>query len=81
MDRFAAMADGEHALLIALSLALGAAEEEVAQELHLDLLKSKPRAAVAATLARIERKGGGAHAGRKRLVLHTEEFPDRVKNA
>ena len=81
MDGFATMADGEHPLLVALSLALGAAEEEVAQELHLDLLEAESRAAVAAPLSGVKREGGGTHPGRQRLVLHAEEFPDRVKNA
>ena len=54
VDRFAAVADGEDTLLVALPLALWAAEEKVTQELHLDLLEAESRAAVAAPLSRVE---------------------------
>ena len=69
VDRLASVTDSQHTLLIALPLALRATEEEIAQELHFDLLKAKSRATVAATLSRVKGEGRGAHAGLDRFVL------------
>ena len=80
MDRFATVADGEDAILVALSLALGAAQEEVAQELHLHLLVAESGTAVAASLTGVEREGRGAHPRGDRLILHAEEFPDSIED-
>ena len=80
VDRLATVSDRKDPLLIALPLALRATEEEIAQELHFDLLKSKSRATVAATLSRVKGEGRGAHAGLDRFVLQAEEFADRVED-
>ena len=80
MDRLAPVVDGEDTLLVAAPFAFRAAEEEVAEELHLDLFESQARAAVAPPLSRIEGKGGRAHACGDRLILHSEEFPDGIED-
>ena len=80
VDRLAAVTDRQHALLIALSLTLRAAEEEIAQELHFDFLESQARAPVTASLSRVEGECGGAHPRLDRLILHAEEFTDRIED-
>ena len=67
-------------LLVALAVALRTAEEEVAEELHLDFLKAESGAAVAPALAGVEGESGGSESGLQRGILHGKEFPDGVED-
>ena len=79
VDRFAAMTDGQDPFLIASAFALRTTQEEIAQELHLHLLITEARAAVATSLAGVEGKSRGTHPRGDGLILHPEEFPHGIK--
>ena len=80
VDRLPPVPHCQDPLLIALAVALRTAEEEVAEELHLDLLEAESGAAVAPALAGVEGESGGSESGLQRGILHGKEFPDGVED-
>jgi hypothetical protein len=72
---FPRIADAEHLLAEALPAAGIAGEGDVREELHLDELRSRSAALRAASIARVEREGGGIQPGRGRLRRRGEELP------
>ena len=90
MDRFAAELDAQDVRLKALPFALGAADEEIAQELHLDLLEAGAATTLAAAAAGVEGERARGQALRHRFRQRGEklahsiveaEVEDRASNA
>jgi hypothetical protein len=81
VDRFAVDFYFEHMRLVALAVALRAADEDVAEELHFDLLEAVAGAAVATALAGIEGERAGGEPGLGGLGLLGKEFADGIERA
>ena len=67
--------------LKAASFALGTAQVEIAQELHLDLLETQSRAAFAPAIPRIKGKRRWRQASRKRVRMGAKELANCVVGA
>src|SRR6266511_3962154 len=66
---------------IAAAVAVGAADEHVAEELHFDLLEAGAATTFALALARIEAEGAGVEAALFRGVGLGEQFAEVVERA
>src|SRR5204863_7936719 len=63
------------------AVAVGAAQVDVGEELHLDVLKARAAAGRAAAVAGVEAEHAGAVAALRRQRLLREELPDLVERA
>src|ERR1039458_10146567 len=66
---------------VAAAVAVGTADEDVAEELHLDLLEAGSPAPFTLALGRIEAEGTGVEAALPGLFGLGENFPDVIKRA
>jgi hypothetical protein len=66
---------------IAAAIAIGAADEDVAQELHLDLLEARAAASFALPLTGVEAEGAGIESALLGLLGLGEDGPDVVERA
>jgi hypothetical protein len=73
--------DLEDVRSVAAAVAAGAANEDVAEELHFDLLEAGATAALALALGRVETEGAGVQAALPGWVRFSEERADVVKRA
>ena len=81
VDGFLREANLQHMRLVAFALALRAADEDVAEKLHLDLLEAHPAAALATTHAGVEGKGARGEPVRHGVRRAGEKFADVVEDA
>ena len=72
MNRFVVQCNLEHVRLKSLPFALGAADVEIAQELHLNLFETGPGATLATTAAGVERERARGQTLRHRFRLGGE---------
>src|SRR5512142_608017 len=68
-------------LPIAAPVAVGTADEDVAEELHFDFFEACAAAAFALALAGIEAESAGVQAALLRRVRLCEEFPDIIESS
>ena len=66
---------------IAATVAIGTADKDVAEELHLDLLEARAAAAFALPLAGVETEGAGIESALLRQVGLGEDGPDVIERA
>ena len=66
---------------VAAAVAVGAADEHIAEELHLDLLEAGPATTLALALAGIEAEGAGVEAALLGGVGLGKQFADVVERA
>ena len=66
---------------VAAAIAVGATDEDVAEELHLDLLEAGTAAPLTLALGRVEAEGTGVQAALLRQLRLGEDGPDLVKRA
>ena len=81
VDGFPREPDFQHMRLVAPPLALRAADEDIAQELHLDFLEAIAPAALAASHARVEGKRARRQPLRDRVRRLGEKIADAVEDA
>ena len=73
--------DFENMRAVAAAVAIGAADEDVAQELHLDLLEARAAAPLALPLAGVEAEGAGVEPALLRQLGLGEDGPDVIERA
>ena len=81
MDRLPCHADREDVRAVARAVALRAADENIAQELHFDLLETIAATAFAAARPGVERERSRRQSLRAGFVRCRENFADRVEDA
>src|SRR4051812_3708719 len=65
---------------IAAAFALGAADEDIAEKLHLDLLETVPATALATARPGVEREGAGRQPLRAGFIRRGEKFANGIEN-
>src|SRR5205814_9904385 len=69
----------EDRVAVAPAVPVGAAQVDVGEELHLDMLEAAARAGRAPAVAGVEAEGAGRVAALPRSLLPGEENPDRIE--
>ena len=81
MDIFTRECDFQNVRLVATAFALGAADEDVAQELHLHFFKPAAAASFATPGAAVKRKCAGGESFTKRVLRAGKQFAHAVENS